>query len=554
MDMSNVQNVQGGGDISATFDPLEMREALRPLIDPRTLSAAAPGLVAEWVKIAVGLSDVEIAERDPVYADPAWRTHPVFRRLAQSHRAWVQAVNRIIEDADTDGDWRNQARANYATNILTGAFAPANFLPTNPLAIRKAIDTGGVSVLRGVRNMLRDLKNNGGFPSMVDTRSFKVGETLACSPGAVVYREEMFEILQYSPTTAKVRKRPLLMIPPELNRHYVLDLAPEKSLVEFSVAQGVQTFCVVWRNPRPDPDLGHGKWGLDDYIGAHVRAFDVVRKITRSDTLNLLGLCGGGVTSAITQAYLTAIGDNPIEAATYLVTMLDAREPNMATMLDTCASRRLLSKQAEKGTIIKGKTVAHNFALMRPQDLVFNYVVNNWLLGEDPPAFDVLAWNDDATNMSTTFGNDVSELLADGKLTEPGGASVLGTTLDLSQVKNDSYFVIGERDHITTWRPCYLSSQIIGGENQVVVVDSGHIQSFVNAPGSSRYTYRSGPANTPDPDAWHAQAEENKGSWWPAWAEWLLARSGDEKKAPATLGNKVYPAQEPAPGIYVYEK
>lgn len=551
MDVSMAEGALGGGDISGALDPLQMGGALRQLSKPTELAGEAPRLVAELFKIALGLSDVVVPEKDVIFGDPHWRDHPLFRRLAQTHLAWAEAVNRVAEGGD--GDWRARERTQYVANILTGVLSPANFLLTNPAALRQAIDTGGVSVLRGARNLLRDVTTNRGMPSMVDSRPFQVGRNLACSPGAVVHREEMFEVLQYTPTTKKVRKRPLIMIPPEVNRHYVLDLAPGKSLVEFAVSQGVQTFCVVWRNPRKDRSLGHGKWGLEDYISAHVRAFDVVREITGSDSLNLLGLCGGGVTSAVTQAHLAARNENPIHAATYLVTMLDGRQPNMATMLDTPVSRRNQDKQAKTGAVVDGRAVRHNFAWMRPRDLVFGFVVNNWLLGNDPQAFDVLVWNDDATNLSSTFARD-SSMLLDGVLAEPGGATMLDTPLDMSRVKTDNFVVCGERDHITTWRPCYQTSQLLGGDSQVVLVESGHIQSFVSPPGISRYRYRVGPAAEHDPDTWREQAEQDKGSWWPRWAEWLMERCGAEQDAPAELGSSTHPAREPAPGTYVHEK
>jgi polyhydroxyalkanoate synthase subunit PhaC len=554
MDVKESEEAVGGAaPIGAdVFDPMQVRAVLGLLARPQVLAAETPRLLAEWTKVALGLSEIEVPSRDPLYGDRRWRENPVFRRLAQSHLAWTEAIERMTNE--DGGNWASERRARYLTDIFTGAVSPANFLPTNPAAVARAIDTGGLSVLRGTRNFLRDVKDNRGMPSMVDTRPFTVGENLACSPGAVVYREDMFELLQYTSATEQVRERPLLFVPPELNRYYVLDLAPGRSMVEYAVSHGLQTFMVVWRNPRKDPALGHGRWGLDDYLEAHIRAFDLVREITGAEDINLVGLCAGGMTSALVQAHLAAREMNPVHATTYLVTMLDAREPNGVTMMATPGVATTLSRDAARAAVIDAKTVAHNFAWMRPKDLVYNYVIHDWLLGEDPPAFDVLAWNDDATNMSATFSRDSNGLLASGKLVEPGGVTLLGTPIDMSLVKSDGFFVAGQRDHITTWRPCYMTSQLLGGDKHVVIVNSGHIQTFVNPPGQSRYKYWIAPASSAHPDAWLKQAEQHDGSWWPAWLEWLLPKSGTEKAAPASLGSTSHPPQEPAPGTYVHEK
>jgi polyhydroxyalkanoate synthase len=551
IDGNRTEQSAGGGDISAALDPMQMGTALADLMDPAALGREAPRLAGELAKVALGLSELEFPQKDARFADPAWRDNPVYRLIGQGYLAWEQSVGRLAEHHQDD--WRRRERARYLANILTGGLAPTNFLPGNPAALKRAFETGGLSVLRGTRNFLRDLVTNRGMPQMVDSRQFKVGENLAVSPGAVVYREEMFELLQYTPTTAAVRERPLLFVPPQVNKYYILDLAPGRSLVEYAVSSGIQTFMVVWRNPRLDSSAGHGHWGMNDYLAAHVRAFDVVREITGAEDLNLIGLCAGGMTSALTQAYLAARGGNPVHSATYLVTMIDGRLPNMVGTLATPRADSVLAREARKGTVIDSKTVAHNFAWMRPNDLVYSYVVNDWLLGNDAPAFDVLAWNDDATNLSATFSFESNALLAGGNAAEPGGVSFLGTPIDLSKVTCDNFMIAGQRDHITAWRACYMTGRLLGGDTQVAIVNSGHIQTFVNPPGKSRYKYWWGPVGGPDPDAWLAQAEVHDGSWWPRWREWLLERSGEERPAPATLGSAAHPAGDPAPGRYVHE-
>ena len=385
---------------------------------------------------------------------------------------------------------------------------------------------------------------------MVNREPFPVGEKLACTPGAVVYRDEIFELLQYAPATPAVRSRPLLMVPPELNRYYILDLAPGRSVVEYLVQNGIQPFMIVWRNPRAE--LGHGRWGLDDYLAAQAKAAEVVKKITGSDTINWLGLCAGGITTALMLGYLAATGDASAGSATFIVTMLTNRCPNIIGMMDTEDSRQVLRRAAAEDQVLPARSVRTSFAWLRPNDLVFNYLVSGWLLGQDPPSFDVLAWNDDATAISARFALESTELLVDA-MERPDGVTVLGTPIDLAKVDCDSFHIAGYTDHITPWRAAYTSTQVLGGDKQMAVVKSGHIQSFVNPAAKSRYDYWEGPSAGDDPDQWLAGATEHHGSWWPQWIEWLIARSGPEKAPARALGNRKYPPLGPAPGTYVHE-
>jgi polyhydroxyalkanoate synthase len=340
------------------------------------------------------------------------------------------------------------------------------------------------------------------------------------------------------------------MVPPELNRHYVLDLAPGRSLVEYLVENGIQTFMIVWRNPRAE--LGHGRWGIDDYLAAQARAAEAVKKITGSDTINWLGLCAGGITTALMLGYLAATGDASAGSATFIVTMLTNRCPNIIGMMDTEQSRNMLRKAAADGQVIPGRNVRTGFAWLRPNDLVFNYLVSGWLLGQDAPSFDVLAWNDDATAVSARFALESTELLVDA-MARQEPITVLGTPVDLAKVDCDSFHVAGYTDHITPWRAAYTSTQVLGGDKELAVVKSGHIQSFVNPAGKSHYDYWEGPPTSGDPDQWLAGATEHHGSWWPQWLEWLTARSGPEKAPSSSLGNRKYPPLGPAPGTYVHE-
>jgi polyhydroxyalkanoate synthase subunit PhaC len=533
-------------EAAAGLLPLDMVNALADLVDPAAVAKEMPWLAGEMAKIALGKSEIAFDKRDKRFADQMWRTVPYFRALGQSYRLFEMWMERMYQSVE--GSWQNKARARFAADVITAAVAPTNYLGTNPEALRKAVETGGLSLVRGVQNMLNDMAR-GGMPSMVDRKQFTVGKDIGCTPGAVVYRDEMFELVQYTPATPKVRSIPVLMIPPEINRYYVLDLAPGRSLVEFAVSQGIQVFMIVWRNP--DSQLGHGKWGLNDYLAAEERANEVVKKITRTEKINLLGLCAGGITLAYVLAHLAAVGDESAGAATFVVTMLTGERPNVVGMLDTGQARTALEQAAAKEEIVPGSALRSLFAMLRPNDLVFNYLVSGWLKGESPAPFDVLAWNDDATRTTAKFALESSRLSRDGW--DGSGPIVLGVKTDFGKVSCDSYHVGGYTDHITAWRACYDTAHLVGGSNkEMTLIRSGHIQSVVYPADSTRYDRWYGPPTATDPDEWLKTATVENGSWWRPWTEWLIARSGPQKAARATLGNRQYPPLHPAPGTYVF--
>jgi polyhydroxyalkanoate synthase len=525
----------------------DMVKAIAELVDPVAMAKEMPWLAGELTKIALGQSDIAPDQRDQRFADEAWRNIPAFRMLGQSYRLFELWMNKMYESVD--GSWQDKARARFAADVISAALAPTNYLGTNPAALREAVETGGLSLVKGARNMLKDTAS-GGMPSMVDRKQFEVGKDLAATPGAVVYRDKMFELLQYTPTTAKVRAIPLLMVPPQINRHYILDLAPGRSLVEFAVSQGIQVFMVVWRNPSGA--RGDGKWGLDDYVAAAERASEVVRKIARTDQLNLLGLCAGGITVSYELAHLAAIGDDSARSATFVVTMLTGEKPNVVGMLDTAESRQMLDKAAAAEQVVPGTALRTLFAMLRPNDLVYNYLVTGWLMGKSPAPFDVLAWNADATRTTARFACESSRLAMGGW--EGNGPVLLGVKTDFGKVTCDSYHVGGYTDHITAWRACYDTAHLVGGaEKEMTLIKSGHIQSVVYPADSARYDRWYGSPTPTDPDKWLETAAVEKGSWWRPWTEWLIARSGREQPARKTLGNREYRLLDPAPGAYVYE-
>jgi polyhydroxyalkanoate synthase subunit PhaC len=523
-------------------------DAFLDLVEPRALAAQSAHVAVEFARIAAGVSEVAVPEDDKRFADPAWTENPLYRRWAQAYLTWAEAVDAIAARPRAPADWRREARARFAAALITDAAAPTNLLIGNPAALKRAFDTAGVSVVRGAMNAVRDMSRHGGMPAQVDPRPYTVGENLAATPGAVVYRDDMFELIQYTPATPHVRARPVVMIPPQVNKHYFLDLAPGRSLVEYLVGRGVQYFTLVWRNPPAEA----GGWGIDDYTAAQLRAVDVAREISRSDELGVMGVCAGGLTTGLMLGHLAATGDaDMVRSATYAISMIDSRYPNPMSMLATPSMLDSVAQDAAAGRVYDRQQIGRTFAWLRPNDLVFRYVVNNWLLGEEPQAFDILAWNNDGSDLPARFYAEMLEIYAGNRAAIPGAVTVLDTPVDLGAVDCDNFIVSGARDHITPWSCGYMTSQLLGGESEVVVTSTGHIQTMVNPPGKPRARYFTG-ASDGDPGAWMAAAARHDGSWWPQYAEWLIERSGEEREAPGKLGSTRHRPLDAAPGRYVF--
>lgn len=527
-----------------------MLPAFAELAAPHPLAAESLRTARELLRIALGASDVAPPEGDRRFADPAWTLNPVYRRWAQAYLTWSGALERLADaPGGADDDWRRTERARFAAKLLAEATSPTNVLAGNPAALKRAFDTAGVSLLRGTRNAARDITRNRGLPRQVDRSGFVVGEHLAATPGAVVHRDELFELLHYAPTTEQVRTQPLLMIPPQVNKHYFLDLAPGRSMVEYLVGRGLQFFTLVWHNPS----ARDGGRTIDDYVAAQLRAVDVVREITGSETLNLLGVCSGGLTTALMLGHLAATGDQELaSSATFAISMIDTRHPNPVGQLATADVLRDVARDAEAARVYDRRRIGRVFAWLRPNDLVFNYVADGWLMGNDAPAFDILAWNDDGADLPARFFSQMLDLYAHNRAADPGAVRVLGTPVDLGRVGCDSFVISGLRDHITPWECGYETSRLLGGETEVVVTTTGHIQTMVNPPGKPRARYFAGAAPGLPPHEWLAAASAHDGSWWPRYADWLLERSGKPREAPAKLGSARHAPLEAAPGRYVH--
>ncbi len=524
---------------------LATRLATRP---QRPLRRAA-GFAAELARIAVGRSSVEPGAKDQRFRDPAWTQNPLYHRLVQAYLAAGQAAEHVVCDADLD--WRSEQRLAFVVQNIVDALAPSN-LPVNPAAVKAAFDTGGANFVRGTRNLLGDLRRPPYIPKMVDTTPFQVGRNLAVTPGAVVVRTPLFELVQYRPRTQQVHATPLVLVPPMINKFYIADLAPGRSMVEHFLDSGQPVFAMSWRNPREE----HGDWGLDDYAGAVIEALDAARAIADSERAHVLALCAGGITASCALAHLAARGElhDTVASLTLGVTVLDQERAGTAGAFVDRQVARMAIAQSQRVGYLDGRALAGVFAWLRPNDLVWNYWVNNYLLGKQPPAFDVLFWNNDVTRLPARLHRDFLVMALENSLTVPGQTRVLGTPVDLSKVDVDMYVVAGIADHITPWHNCYRSTRLFGTRPRFVLSTSGHIAALVNPPTNPKAKFRTGEEMPEDPQQWLAAASVHPGSWWPDWTSWVGARSGGERPAPDELGDATHRPLGAAPGSYVCEQ
>ncbi|MDD1969094.1 class II poly(R)-hydroxyalkanoic acid synthase [Pseudomonas putida] len=501
----------------------------------------------ELKNVLLGKSTLAPDSDDRRFVDPAWSQNPLYRRYLQTYLAWRKELHDWIGDSSLSE--QDISRGHFVINLMTEAMSPTNGA-ANPAAVKRFFETGGKSILDGLSHLAKDLVNNGGMPSQVNMDAFEVGKNLGTSEGAVVFRNDVLELIQYRPITEQVHERPLLVVPPQINKFYVFDLSPDKSLARFCLRNNVQTFIISWRNPTK----AQREWGLSTYIDAVKEAVDVVCKITGSKDVNMLGACSGGITCTALLGHYAALGEQKVNALTLLVSVLDTTlDTQVALFVDeqTLESAKRHSYQAG---VLEGKDMAKVFAWMRPNDLIWNYWVNNYLLGNEPPVFDILFWNNDTTRLPAAFHGDLIEMFKNNPLVRTDALEVCGTPIDLKQVKSDIFCLAGTNDHITPWVSCYKSARLFGGKTEFVLSNSGHIQSILNPPGNPKARYMTNPELPDDATRWQEDATKHTDSWWLHWQAWQAERSGKLKKSPATLGNKAYPAGEASPGTYVHER
>ncbi len=548
---------------------LEVPPALAPaLIEPQALAALnakfAPRFQALWAQSTFPAAGAPAGEpaggppgaspsKPPVSADRRfasrdWQDLPYFAFLRDGYLLTSEYLNELAALAPLPP--ADKHRLAFATRQVIDALSPANFPATNPDVLKRAIATEGASFARGAANLVADARK--GRITMADEAAFEVGRNLALSPGDVVFRNELVELIQYAPSTERVHRRPLLIVPPCINKYYILDLQPTNSFVRHAVAAGHTVFLISWRNIPPE--LGHVTW--DDYLEQGVlAALEVVQQVSGSRTVNTLGFCVGGTLLASALAVLAARRERSVESATFLTTMLDFEDPGE---IGVYISKDLLEARRSalmSGQRVHGSELAGAFASLRANDLVWNYVVGNYLKGETPPAFDLLYWNGDSSNLpGPMYAYYLENMYLANRLRVPDALTMAGETIDLGRITMPAYVLATRDDHIVPWRSAYRTTALVGGDATFVLGASGHIAGVVNPPAANRRNYWTNELLTDDADEWFDRAQSQPGSWWTHWTQWLAPHGGPLHAAPRHAGSAAHPPLAPAPGSYVRER
>ena len=489
--------------------------------------------------------------KDRRFSGEAWASNPVAAFNAATYLLNARTLMGLADAVDADEKTRNRIR--FAIEQWVAAAAPSNFLAFNAEAQKKAVETQGESIAKGVKNLMHDIQQ--GHVSMTDESLFEVGKNVATTEGAVVFENEFFQLIEYKPLTAKVYEKPFLLIPPCINKFYILDLQPENSLIRYAVSQGHRTFVVSWRNP--DESMAHKTW--DDYIEqAAIKAIDTVQAITGAPKLNALGFCVGGTILSNALAVLAARGQKPVASATFLTTLINFTDTGILDVFIDDNFVKFREMQMGQGGLLKGQDLASTFSFLRPNDLVWNYVVGNYLKGETPPPFDLLYWNSDSTNLPGPFyAWYLRNTYLENNLVKPGKVKVCGESIDLRKVDMPVYIYGSREDHIVPIGGAYASTQVLPGKKRFVMGASGHIAGVINPPAAKKRSHwlNEGTQFPADVNDWIAKAKEIPGSWWTDWAQWLKGHAGKQIAAPKTFGKgTTYKAIEAAPGRYVKAK
>ena len=538
----------------ATGDPLRALAGLNVAL-PQVMEMQGEYLRASTELWNASLQSDTPPPSDRRFSTPAWSNNRSSAYLAQMY---LLNSRTLLSLADAvQGDEKTRQRIRFAVQQWIDATAPSNYLALNPDAQRKALDSGGESLAAGIKHLLDDVRQ--GHVSQTDESAFEIGRNVATTEGAVVFENELFQLIEYRPLTTQVHARPMLFVPPCINKYYILDLQPDNSLIRHTVAQGHRLFVVSWRNA--DDSIKTLTW--DDYIeNAAIRAIDVVREITRSEQINTLGFCVGGTILATALAVLAARGQHPAASLTLLTTFLDFTSTGVLDLFidETMVQMREMTlgpKSPGGGSLLKGQELATTFSFLRPNDLVWNYVVANYLKGETPPPFDLLYWNSDSTNLpGPMYCWYLRNTYLENNLVRPGGATVCGVPVDLGQLKMPAYVYASREDHIVPWEGAYRNTQVLRGKTRFVLGASGHIAGVINPPAKGKRSHWIGATQAlpADPQAWLEGADEHPGSWWTDWSDWLRGHAGKWVAAPKSPGNRSHRVIEPAPGRYVKQK
>lgn len=525
-----------------------MRVAKLTVSQPKLAVRSATRFVKELGAIRRDTSALAPASRDRRFADTAWQADPRYKKLLQVYLAFERSLHEWTDSQELPA--HSRARLEFMLSLLVDAVAPSN-LPLHPEALRRFRETGGHSALDGLKHLVRDVRENGGYPVQVDKSQFTVGGNLATTEGEVVFRTEVFELIQYRPRREKVRTVPVLLVPPQINKFYIFDLAPEKSVVRGLLEQGLEVWCISWRNPEAQ----QRDWGLAEYAAAIDMAIGTVCQVREVAKVNVVGACAGGLTVAAYAATRAASGDTRLNSLTLMVNVLDTGTIG-ETPLGLFATPRAIAavrRRTRRKGVLDGREMGSAFAWLRPNDLIWNYWVNNVLLGKPAPAFDVLYWNSDATRLPAALHSEFIDIFLKNALTTPGAMRLHGVPVDLSRVRCDSYITGGTTDHITPWRGCFRTTQLFGGDCTFTLANAGHMQSILSPPGGKKTEFWTGPGGQASADEWKASAAHQAGSWWPHWHGWLHDRSGDWRPAAAQAGSADHPPLMAAPGRYVHQ-
>lgn len=554
------QTADGGFQVA---DPVIIGKAFmdmtaKLMADPQKLAEAQAelwqGYAKLWENTAKRMAGEEVepvvapAKDDRRFKDAAWSEQAMFDTIKQSYLLaanWMQGTFRDVDGLDD----KTREKIDFYTRQYVDALSPTNFVATNPKVLEKTIETKGENLLKGLDHLLGDLENGQGQLkiSMTDTDAFTLGENVATTPGKVVYQNDLMQLIQYTPSTEKVFSTPLLIVPPWINKFYILDLQPKNSLIKWAVDQGHTVFIISWVNP----DERYADKRFDDYmLEGPLAALDAIGEITDEEKINIIGYCIGGTLTACTLAYMAHKGDDRVNCATFFTTMVDFEEPGeLGVFIDEEQLAKLEEHMSEKG-YLDGGHMSQVFNMMRDNDLIWSFVINNYLMGREPLAFDLLYWNADSTRMPAMMHSlYLREMYLNNKLVEPGGITLAGVPLDLSKIDLPMYLISTKDDHIAPWKSTYKATQLYKGKVRFALSASGHIAGVVNPPAAGKYCFWTNAKQPSDPDEWFEGATQHDGSWWPDWQKWVKKFAGPQTAA-RQPGNKKHKPIEDAPGAY----
>jgi polyhydroxyalkanoate synthase subunit PhaC len=517
------------------------------LAQPESLARHYGDFAAMALRALSGETVLQPVDRDRRFKDPMWRSDPFYRGMLQLYLAWTHSMQSWLDEQQLSEAER--ARVQFIVDQLISTLAPSN-LPLHPAALKRAETTHGDSFVVGVRQWIDDVLHNNAMPRQILPGAYTLGRDLACTPGAVVFRNRQLELIQYRPTTSQVHRRPVLIVPAQINKYYCFDLRPSNSMIRYLVEQGFQVFAISWFNPTK----AERAWGMNEYIAAALEAMDALAGITGCRTLNIMSACAGGLTAMVLLGYLAERKRNVIHSHSLLVTALLSNYDSLLERFATVEGFRQAKAWSKWNGVMEGKDLFKIFAMLRPNDLVWNYWVNNYLLGRKPHALDVLYWDNDSTRLPAKLHADFLDMYAKEVFEHPGAMKVLGARVDFRKICVNTYFTAGEDDYLTPWHSVYRSAKFFRGNHEFVVSDSGHVQSLLRPPNIARTQYYTNTGLPELPQEWMDTATRHEGSWWPHWVEWLRRQSGSMKAAPLRLGSKTYPELMAAPGSYVFRR